>query len=88
VGVKELEPDRLALLDLLPDLLVEEISHCIASRLDKGNSATDSHASGQEVTDRKSNGKVHGGKGKGLGHIITPFIDNRCDREMIAILIN
>jgi len=74
VGVKELEPDRFALLDLLPELLVKEICHGVASWFHQGDSAADGNAAGQGVADRERHGKVDGGKGKRFGHIIAPVI--------------
>jgi hypothetical protein len=75
MSVEEGEFDRFALFDLLPDLLVEEIGDGIAGRLDQGDGAPDGDTAGQGIAHREGDAKVHGGEGKGLGHIITPVID-------------
>jgi hypothetical protein len=70
--VKYLEIDPLALLDFVPELLVEKVGDRIAGRLNQGNSTADSRASSKRIADAKGNTKVNSGKAQCFSHDATP----------------
>lgn len=74
MGVEKLEPDWFALLDFLPDLLVEEVGHRVASGLNEGDHAPNGDAAGQGIADRKGHGKVDCGEAECFGHVIAPMM--------------